>query len=84
MKNLKSKIEKILKKLQSGHFKDYPAVGSEIQIASEELLSLFKQQMKELVGEKRICIGFGCLVHTPCLNCQRNETIDKLLKNIEL
>jgi len=48
MKKLKEKIEKILKKLQSGYFKDYPAVGSEIQITSEELEVLFKQQMKEI------------------------------------
>ena len=51
MKKLKEKIEKILKKLQSGYFKDYPAVGSEIQITSEELEVLFKQQMKEEINK---------------------------------
>jgi len=83
MKKLKEKIEKILKKLQSGYFKDYPAVGSEIQITSEELEVLFKQQMKGLVGEQESerWGAKGSIIKTESI--ARNILREKLLKNIE-
>ena len=83
MKNLRDKLEKIVKVLNCCEDKKCETC----QMYTDKLLSLFKQQMKEMVGEmekqsyKRIKNeGASIAVYTSIV---RNTLRKELLKNIE-
>ena len=90
MKNLRDKLEKIVKVLNCCKDKKCEAC----QMYTDKLLSLFKQQMKEIIGkdEKTVKIfdADGFTLNLNLLAGYRNELrqeqrikLDQILQNIE-
>ena len=77
MKNLRDKLEKIVKVLNCCEDKKCETC----QMYTDKLLSLFKQQMKEMVGEQENeQMTFGRMIEW---KQGRNKLRKELLKNIE-
>ena len=77
MKNLRDKLKKIVKVLNCCEDKKCETC----QMYTDKLLSLFKQQMKEMVGEQENeQMTFGRMIEW---KQGRNKLRKELLKNIE-
>ena len=84
MKNLREKINNLLKGLFVDRDKDG---GWGTDKKTDKLLSLFKQQMKEMVPKKKKYLSYNHNIYEEIENKREiegfNKAIDQLLKNIE-